>query len=188
MTALLAPVLLSWAPISHWDPPDELERRIVDRALRCVRMKVPADPMFLLDMLRFEERAGVPRSLRGMLLAAACSESGFDPAAEGDYKRGEAMAVGFVQQWPWWERHYGFDRRDPVLAAEFWLVHVYDQLEKTRRRCGRRLRGERLWVTAWVRAVRSPREDGRCHQVPKHYERLNRWRKNWWRLVWRARG
>jgi hypothetical protein len=198
MLAILAPIFLAlgsgsetpapdWVPISYWDPPNELERRIVDRALRCVRMKVPADPIFLLDMLRFEERAGVPPSLRGMLLAAACSESGFDPGAEGDDRKGKAMAVGLLQMWPWWERHYGIDRRDAIQAAETWLVQVYDQLKKTRRRCGRRLRGEKLWVTAWVRSVRAPRKDGRCHQVPKHFERFNRWRKNWWRLVWSSR-
>ncbi|MBU0552222.1 hypothetical protein KKF91_18860 [Myxococcota bacterium] len=163
-------------------PPSALERKIIARALKCVRMRKPADPLFLLQLLRIEAQYGVPPELRGMVLAAACSESGFNPRAEGDRhldKRRAPKAIGLLQQWPWFERAYRFDRRDPIAATHAWLQHIRNHLEPTRRRCGRHLRGERLWVKAWVHAVRAPKPGGRCDQTPKHYIRLQRWRRDW---------
>ncbi len=183
---LLVPVAQrDWRPVTSWDPPSTLERRIIDRALGCRRMRRSrkADPLFLLDMLRLEESAAVPRSLRGMILAAACSESGFEPDARGDHKKGKPKAIGVLQLWPWWERHYGISRLNPMQSGEAWLTHILVQKDKAKRRCGRRLRGERLWTTAWIRAVRAPHPTGRCGQTPKHYVRLNQWRRSWWRLV-----
>ncbi len=183
--ALAAPTAAqAWdRPLTSWSPPNELERRIIDRALRCVRMRKPADPLYLLDLLRLEESAGVPRRIRGMVLAAACSESGFDPEATGDPRGGRRMAVGVLQQWPWWERHFQFDRTNPMRAAEFWLAHIMDQIPRSRRLCGRHLKGEKLWHRAWVHGVRGPKKGGRCDEISKHYLRLNRWRRNWWKLV-----
>jgi len=157
------------------------ERVIIDEALTCKNQRGrQTDPLLLLEILRMEVRAGIPESIRGMSLAAACSESGYNPNAEGDHKfskKRRALAIGLFQQWPWVEKHYGIDRRNPYQATEAWLFHIVRQVPKTKKKC--RWKGERLWVTAWVRAVRAPDPGGRCYQRPKHYRRLKRWRKRW---------
>lgn len=140
-------------------PRDPFEEAILDRALLCNRMRIPVSREFLHKLLTMEERFGVPRTLRGMLLAAACHESGFDASNEGDHKfspLGRPKAIGLLQMWPWWEDHYKIDRRDPMQAATAWLTHITKQLDKTRAACGYRKGSERLWVAAWVRAVRAP--------------------------------
>jgi hypothetical protein len=140
-------------------PLDPFEEAILDRALLCNRMRTPVDRAFLRKLLTLEERFAVPRTLRGMLLAAACHESGFDASNEGDHKfshDGRPKAIGLLQMWPWWEDHYKIDRRDPKQAAIAWLTHITEQLNKTRAACGYRKGSERLWVAAWVRAVRAP--------------------------------
>ncbi len=157
------------------------ERLIIEEALTCKNQRGRnTDPMFLLELLRMEKRAGIPESVRGMSLAAACCESGFNPNAKGDHKfskRGKPKAIGLFQQWSWVERHYGIDRTNPYQAAEAWLFHIVRQIPKTKKKC--RWSGERLWVTAWVRAVRAPDPGGRCYQRPRHYRLLKKWRKRW---------
>lgn len=184
-----------WVAVPGWQsaeevrPPDELERRIIDRALKCPRMRRAPDPQFLLDLLRIEERAGVPRALRGMVLAAACSESGYNPQARGDRDRqGRPRAIGILQQWPWFEHAYKFDRLDPIAAAEAWFNHIHSHLPGVRKQCGSRLDPETLWVKAWVTAVLAPKKGGRCHQTPKHYIRLKQWRPAWEDLLREERG
>lgn len=143
------------------------ERRIIDAAMQCPRATDP-DPWLLRDLLLMERLAGVPDELRGMVLAAACWESGFRPAAIGDAGR----AVGIVQLWPWAR----VDRRDPVASARFWLGHVATRMPKVRRECG--LHGEAAWVAAWVTAIRAPRPGGRCGERPRHLQLLRAWRGN----------
>lgn len=140
------------------------ERRIIDAAMQCPRATDP-DPWLLRDLLLLERQAGVPDELRGMVLAAACWESGYSSGAVGDAGR----AIGIMQLWPWAR----VDRRDPRAAARFWLGHVVTRIPKVRRECG--LSGVRLWIAAWVTAIRAPREGGRCLERPKHLAVLKEW-------------
>lgn len=143
------------------------ERRIIDAAMQCPRATDP-DPWLLRDLLLLERQAGVPDELRGMVLAAACWESGYSARAVGDAGR----AVGIMQLWPVWARFV--DRTDPRAAARFWLGHIVSRLGKVRRECG--LSGVRLWIAAWVTAIRAPREGGRCLERPRHLKVLRGWR------------
>jgi len=133
------------------------------------------------------EKHAIPEDLRGMLLAAACIESGYNPLARGDWKRISkkkrvARARGIVQLWPWWSAKYKIDREDPEQAAKAWMDHIVKQRHKIERLhwCPRSFSDTRLWVVAWVqtargRAFKSNRY--RCHQKPSHYKLLKKWRK-----------
>ncbi len=179
-----APAAARWTAPVTTAPATALEEAIIAQALTCNRMRKKADPAYLLDLLRVEEKFDeMPHTLRGMVLAAACAESGFDQDAKGDRafdKQGRAKAIGVLQQWPWFEGAYQVDRTDPLAAAEAWLKHIQTHLAKTQKRCGRHLKGETLWVRAWAHAISAPRKGGRCLETPKHYQRLQRWRKTWY--------
>lgn len=187
-------------PLEEHETP--LEKAILDRAMECNRSPEEPDRDLLRAMLRLEEEVGVPPEMRGMVLAAACHESGFVPDNRGDYKCpgsgrlsprrfrckdgkwSRPKAIGILQQWPWWEdSKWGpkIDRTDPLEAAEAWLEHIEAQIEKVRKPCWlvKPKHRERLWVVAWVTAVRSPSKKPRCSQKPKHYARLLRWRTAW---------
>ena len=45
-----------------------------------------SDPKLIWSIIEIEKKYGVPPSMRGMLLASACMESGYNPGAEGDHK------------------------------------------------------------------------------------------------------
>jgi len=120
----------------------------------------------------------VPEELKGMTLAAACLESGFNPSAQGDRKfskdKKTPKAIGIMQLWSWWEKgKYGYqiDRRDPVQSVFAWMTHIKKQLPKVKKRC--RPRSEKkAWIQAWVHAVRAPKPTGRCREKPKHLRYL----------------
>ena len=144
------------------------------------------DTKIVDKLIEIEKQYNVPPRLRGMLLAAACNESGFDPNARGDWRtirrRGKdrrvAKAVGLFQMWPWWEnkkRGYGIDRRDVDQTAHAFIRHVKKQLGKIK--C-KRFSEYRRWVAAWVTAIRSPKVGGRCAEKPKHLKVLRRWHRN----------
>ena len=137
-------------------------------------------------MIDVEKNFDVPKELRGMLVAAACSESGYNPVARGDFRdrrrrgkiRNVAMAIGILQQWPWYEKYYDMDRTDPLQAAVAWIQHVRKQLPKVRKRCKiPKNNVKRLWIAAWVHAIRAPRDGGRCGETPLHYKILRKWHK-----------
>mgnify|MGYP001206156002 CR=1 FL=1 len=78
------------------------------------------------------------------------------------------MAIGVLQLWPWYERAYGVDRKDPKSAANAWLKHIKRQLSGVKRMCKHRsLR--KVWVAAWVTGIRYKKTGGRCNERPKHY-------------------
>lgn len=138
-------------------------------------------------MIDVEKTFNVPSSVRGMLIAAACSESGYNPLAQGDWrdrKRGKrtrrvAMAIGILQQWPWYERYYNIERTNPSQAAKAWMQHIVRQLRPVQRRCKIRSQNHRrLWVAAWVHAIRAPKPAGRCNEKPLHYKVLRRWHRD----------
>lgn len=155
--SLLILLLLLPLPATGWEMPSEQERMLVEKASRCKRAKQAPDPFLLLKVLRTEQRAGVPKRLRGMTLAAACHESGFDRSATGDREfspKNRPLAKGFYQMWPWWEQAYGIVRGDPLRATEAWLAHIRKQVDKVPALCGRR-GTRRTWIIAWVRAIRA---------------------------------
>ena len=156
--------------------PDQVERRIIDHAVTCENGPEP-DPWDLWRYLEHEERAGIPAVARGLVLSAACQESGYTP----DGRRGDqGTARGLLQMWPWWVSRYGVDRGDPDHAAETWLHHTLRQLPGTRRACeDERVRAgetqaEALWRRANARAVRSSKK-ARCNESVGHWRRLMRW-------------
>ena len=136
----------------------------------------------LKSLIKIEKEYGVPDSLRGFLLAAACQESGYNPNAKGDHKfskKRKPKAIGLFQMWRWWERSYNIDRRDPIPAAHAYLSHIAKQLPKVRRKCKiSRRHKKKNWIVAWVTGIRGYKKEGRCHQRPKHLKTLKRWHRS----------
>tara|TARA_R110002074_G_scaffold366916_3_gene540911 strand:+ start:2586 stop:3209 length:624 start_codon:yes stop_codon:yes gene_type:complete len=144
--------------------------------------------MIVLEETFLKENPQIPSSLRGMLIAAICRESRFNPNAKGDWRinsRGKkvAKAIGIVQMWPWWEDRYDINRRDYTTAAQTWLQQIVKQYHKNERlkRCPSYFPEEKKWVAAWVQTTRGGRVDKsnryRCFQQPTHYKILKKWKK-----------
>ena len=98
MTLLLAGALLG-------SPQDDA---LVDAMMTGCRGHRPSAAM-LDELLRMESAAGFPASVRGLMVAAACNESGFEPGARGDYvARGagvrEPTSYGLLQFQAWAKR------------------------------------------------------------------------------------
>ena len=135
----------------------------------------------IANIIEIEKKYEVPDKLRGMLLASACMESGYNPNAEGDHRfhhQRRPKAIGLFQMWPWWESTrwgYGIDRRSPLQSAEAYILHIKRQLKKIRT-CNFRSTKKR-WIAAWVRAIRAPKPGGRCNEKPNHLRLLKRWHK-----------
>ena len=138
------------------------------------------DPELLWSLVEVERKYDVPYELRGMILAAACMESGYNPEAKGDRKfsksKKKPMAIGILQQWPIYERTYGTVRTDPVSAADTWMKHIVKMLPKVKRQCKYRTE-RRQWIAAWVTGIRYKKPGGRCKEAPKHLKLLNRWHR-----------
>ncbi len=138
------------------------------------------DPELLWSLVEVERKYDVPYELRGMILAAACMESGYNPEAKGDRKfsknKKKPMAIGILQQWPIYERVYGAVRTDPVSAADTWMRHIVKMLPKVKKQCKYRTE-RRQWIAAWVTGIRYKKPGGRCKETPKHLKLLNRWHR-----------
>ena len=182
--ALMAGAL---TPIKIEGPPmvlTNMEEAILKRSLKCPNTKRQwLSTTILRKILYLERTYEIPTSLRGMTLAAACSESGFRANASGDYrysKKRTPLAIGILQLWPWWEKAYDIDRRNPLQSATAWLTHIDSLKEKVRRQCRLSNKNtEHLWVKSWVTGIRSRKKGGRCNETPKHYTRLVKWRRSW---------
>ena len=161
---------------------------LINEAYNCSRANAEEiDPNIIENLVRIEDaffvENNIPDELRGMLLVAACNESGYNPFAKGDYRttrRGNrvAMARGILQFWPWATRRYGFDRADYQLSAHFWMTHMVNLRE--RNLCPNRFSEKRKWIAAWTQTCRcllSRENRYRCYQVTGHYRRLQRWQK-----------
>jgi len=125
---------------------------------------------------KVELQFNVPPQLKGMVLAAACSESGFNPKAKGDHKfskKRKPKAIGILQMWPFYVKHFKIDRKDPVQSARAWLQHISNMLPKVKRQCKFKTK-KRLWIAAWVTGIRYRKPGGRCHQRPKHLRFLKK--------------
>ena len=144
--------------------------------------------LLLVESAFFQRYPEFPKTLRGILIAAACRESGFNAEARGDWRtrgsRRVAMAHGVVQMWPWWIKEYRLDRDDYVSAGAAWLEQIARQYAKNKRykRCPARFSEERQWVAAWVQTARGGKINRdnhyRCFEIPSHYKTLKKWRRN----------
>jgi hypothetical protein len=127
-----------------------------------------------------EAQYDVPLELKGMILAASCMESGFNPKARGDRKFSKSgkkpMAIGVLQLWRYYEKAYGTDRSDPKSSAEGWMKHIARMLPKVKKQC-RYKTPEKIWVAAWVTGIRYKKPGGRCRERPKHLRLLKKWKK-----------
>ncbi len=127
----------------------------------------------------------IPEDLRGMLLAAACVESGYNARAKGDWKitfktKKHPRAKGILQFWHWAEKEYGLNRLDPIQSAHVWMIHVANTRDKNRCR-GYKLTNKQKWLGAWAQAVRgrlTKENRYRCFQRTKHWKKLRKWKKN----------
>lgn len=147
-----------------------LEAAILDQANKCElgnpNKRLPEST--LLDLLRMEEAVGLPDTLRGLVLAAGCAESGLQAAAEGDHefgRKGRPMAIGFMQMWKWWEKAYNIDRRDPYQAVPAYLAYMEEQVGEAERWC--KVKGERAWIVGLARASRGSIGKGYKRQLRK---------------------
>ena len=135
----------------------------------------------LEKLIAIEKEFDVPPKLRGMILAAACQESKYNPSAEGDKKfskdKKTPMAIGLMQLWPYYERAYGINRTNPEEAARAWMQHIVKQIPKIKRNCGYRT-DNKIWLAAWVTGIRYKKVGGRCREVPKHHRVLKKWHRN----------
>ncbi len=128
-------------------------------------------------LIKIEKEYNLPENLRGMLIAAACHESGYEISAKGDYRKKRAMAVGLFQMWPWWEKAYNIDRKNPEDSARAYMQHIKKMLNKVDRQCKIR-NPTKKWLAAWATAIRAPKKNGRCNERPLFYRVLRKWHKN----------
>tara|TARA_Y100001963_G_scaffold33446_2_gene46402 strand:+ start:367 stop:1014 length:648 start_codon:yes stop_codon:yes gene_type:complete len=183
--------LLLLTPLQHQDAyaatsADEavLYEEIVEQAINnCPNKKAEkVNSALLWELVEIEKQFNVPVKLRGMILAAACKESGYNPSAKGDRKFSKdgktPMAIGILQMWKIYEKMYpGIDRTDPKSAATGWMKHIVSRIPKVKRLCKYRTE-ERIWVAAWVTGIRSKKKGGRCKERPLHLKTLKKWHRN----------
>jgi hypothetical protein len=164
------------APVTY----DELH----DQALfNCPYAKMTEEKEKIISQLiKIEKSFKPPPEMRGMLLAAACMESGYNPLAKGDHKfsrsKKKPMAIGILQMWPIYEKMFpGLDRTNPEQAATGWMRHIVKKIPKVKRTCGYRAE-HKVWLAAWVTGIRAPKKGGRCKERPLHYRLLKKWHRN----------
>lgn len=163
------------------------DAEILYEAKNNCRSAIPknVDMALLKKLLSVEKQYGVPDSLRGMILASACQESGYNPKAKGDRKfskdKKTPKAIGLFQMWPWWESTrwgYGIDRTDPDATVHAYLDHITKQLPKVRRKCKiPKRRVKKNWIVAWVTGIRGYKKEGRCNERPNHLKTLRKWHR-----------
>ena len=187
IVSLLVSVIVSIAPPqTTFEISDQAIYKCKNKAWHKINTDIIDDLLVIED--NFFKKYNVPSSLRGMLLSAACNESGYNPKARGDWfttSKGNKIskAHGILQLWPWWEKKYNINRDDYKTSAVFWLEHIAQQKQKIERKklCLRSLSEKRKWIIAWVRTTRGPsfgKDKNRCRQTPSHYKILKKWIKN----------
>tara|TARA_Y100000034_G_C6788253_1_gene352738 strand:- start:91 stop:738 length:648 start_codon:yes stop_codon:yes gene_type:complete len=178
-----SPVLAQEFECPHpWDPMtyEEIRKQAIHHCRNKSSEKIN---IAIIDLLiSIEKEFDIPFEMRGMLLSAACHESGYNPNAKGDYRltstgKKRPKAIGILQFWPWAEKKKAIDRNDPAASARFWMQRIIERVPKAKKFC--RFRNEkRQWLAAWVTAIRAPKEGGRCYEFPNHYRTLKKWHKN----------
>lgn len=140
------------------------------------------DVGLLQKLINIEKEFNVPPEMRGMILAAACMESAYNPNAKGDRKFSKSgkkpMAIGILQMWPIYKKMYpGLDRTDPEAAARAWMKHIVKMIPRVKRQCKYKT-DHKVWLAAWVTGIRYKKPGGRCNERPKHYRLLKRWHRS----------
>ncbi len=165
-------------------PGDEISYEEIRRIAihGCPLRKSSSVNIELIDkLISIEKKFGLPSSVRGLLLSAACSESGYNPKARGDYRKSKktkrkiAKAHGLLQFWPWAKKY--IDRDDPVQSADFWLKRIKRQIPFVKKRC--KFKNKRkIWFASHVTAVRAPKKTGRCYESSRHHRLLKGWHRS----------
>lgn len=128
-------------------------------------------------LIEIEKQYNLPPELKGMLVAAACHESGYETEAKGDYRKKKPKALGLFQMWPWWEKTYKVDRKNPEASAIAYMEHIKKMHEKVSRQC--KIKSPvKKWLAAWATAIRAPKKGGRCNERPLFYRVLKKWHSN----------
>ena len=179
MNIAIAIFLLSSTVPAIWQEDVPSYEELVDQATHDCRNTGRREPdaEILWTLVDAEQKHGVPEEMRGILLAQACGESGFNPNARGDYRNKRPRAIGLFQMWHWWVKAYKIDRADPSQAADAHMKRILRVLTKVKKRC-RWQSPEKQWIAAWVASIRAPKKGGRCHEKPKHLRILKRWYRN----------
>lgn len=160
------------------------------------------DRSMVESLMEIEAEAGISGQARGILAAAACVESGFNPEARGDWRpkgcrrRGDEdcnfRALGLVQFWGWAKpgvRRYGSTTDDPRedwrASARYWARHIVAQLPAVDRDCDHSLPYDR-WRAAHRTAVVKPKcvkeRRGRCIKRSARCHRSGR-KSSHWRIL-----
>lgn len=178
-------ILMTAALIGTSPPPQDIftYSALIDQATtNCKNARgKEIDIDLLWTLAQIENTYNPPSEVRGMVLAAACMESGYNPNAKGDKQFSKSgkkpMAIGILQQWRIYEKMYGTVRTDPVSAAHGWMKHIVKMVPKVEKQCKYKT-PERIWVAAWVTGVRSKKKGGRCKERPLHLRVLKHWQRN----------
>ena len=158
-----------------YDPPTEEERRIVEFAMyHCDNAAARyAKPFVMLELIRVEQDYGIPDELRGVTLAAWCSEAAYQlDAVVGD--GGEA--IGILQLHPQLASLCGAPdlRHDPIASAQCWLWNLRRIHEKASRMC----RPKNAWKAAELWLSQGGKKSGySCKRVSSHVARLQQWHR-----------
>lgn len=136
---------------------------------------------------KYFKKYKIPKNLRGMLLAAACIESGYDTYAKGDWiSHGAGLQVarakGIIQLRDWWTKKYKIDRYDYKNASEAWMKHIVKQRHRIEKLkwCSPRLSDKQKWVGAWIQTMRSKTgkiSEHSCPQRSSHHKLLKTWHR-----------
>lgn len=176
--------ILVGALFANAGPPNDIQIKyadIVHQAINNCPGLSPdkVDEKLIWNLVEIENKYNPPESLRGMLLAAACQESKYNPNAKGDRKFSKTRkpkAIGILQFWPWANKY--IDRTNALESANFWMKRIVKQLDTSVRKNCKFRNIKRRWIAAWVTAIRYPKKGGRCYEKPKHYRLLKKWYRN----------
>ena len=186
MIYLALAVLMATPPeiyIETYDLESPTYREVLQEAIHnCYNVDPEKVDIQLLErLIEVEKEFSVPAEFRGMILAAACQESRYNPLATGDQKfsksKKKPMAIGILQLWPFYEKKYKIDRTNPIESARAWMKNIARQLPKVKKQC-KYTRQYKIWVAAWVTGIRYKKPEGRCNEVPKHLRVLKKWHRN----------
>ena len=177
VTLIFSTVLSLVAPTT---PPDPIVEFAVKNCKHVSESRYNEAYEVAVILYSVESQYDVPPELKGMILAAACVESGFNPRAKGDRKFSKSgkkpRAIGVLQLWRYYEKAYGTDRTDPKSSAEAWMKHIAKMIPKVKKQCKYKT-PEKIWVAAWVTGIRYKKPGGRCRERPKHLRYLRKMHK-----------
>lgn len=134
---------------------------LIEAALKVGCRGNKASRAMMEELFRIEAEAGIKGEARGLVAAAACNESGFNPKALGDwfkigmphtrenrcknYQRGcTPTSFGLMQFKPWAKKHIRKYASNPKMkeprfdwraSAKYWALHVVAQIPRVKREC-----------------------------------------------------